>query len=241
MIEVDLIKKHGKKALGMAEHAHEQHTWRGRVGETLLEIAIIVFAITLSLWLHSWQEHRHDRAREHQFLVGLQQDLTEDLREIKQDSASYVEQARGLRYFKNLSASSLQADSVNSYNWTLTNATSFQPNSSRFDGLKLSGALGIVEEEELLNKILSYYERTTPNLKDNATAFSDTKRQAIGPYLDQHLQPDHRNLVAVMQQLPMQNYLAHGAGIQDILALYHDTGQKARELQRSIKAYLAAQ
>ncbi|MBC8084083.1 MAG: hypothetical protein H7Z21_12805 [Hymenobacter sp.] len=238
MIEIDLIKKHGKKALGMTEHPHAQRTWRSRVGEILLEIGIIVFAITLSIWLHSWQEHRHDQARERQFLLGLQQDLAEDLQEIKADSAALMRQMRGLRYFKNLAAEPLRADSISYYGSTLTNLTWLTPNDSRFQGLKSSGALGIVENEELLNLILTYYERTTTNLTANARTFSEYKRQTIGPYLDLHLEPDRRNLLAVMQRVPMQNYLAHGEGIPVIIGYYHETGQQARKLRRRIAAYL---
>jgi len=87
MIEVDLITKHGKKALGMSEHVPQPHSWRTRLNEILLEIGIIVFVISLSIWLHSWQEHRHDRARERQFIVGLRQGLAEGLREMAVDSA----------------------------------------------------------------------------------------------------------------------------------------------------------
>ena len=107
MIEIDLIKKHGKKALGLSEQAHPPRGWRARVGEVLLEIGIIVFAITLSLWLHNWQEHRHNRARERQFLLGLRQDLGHDIAELRSDSLAYVRQLRGMRYFRGLSAATL--------------------------------------------------------------------------------------------------------------------------------------
>lgn len=76
--------------------------WRHRLGEILLEIGIIVFAITLSIWLHNWQECRHERARARQFLLGLQTDLTNDVREMQGDSASYGDQFRGRGYFRRL-------------------------------------------------------------------------------------------------------------------------------------------
>lgn len=238
MIEIDLIKKHGKKALGMSETSHEPRGWRARVGEVLLEIGIIVFAISLSLWLHNWQEHRHDRARERQFLRGIQQDLADDLREMRADSGSYQEQRRGLRYFKQLTAQNARSDSAGFYSWTLSNATYFISNSSRFDGLKSTGALGIIEDQALLGEILTYYQRTTVNLTMNAQGYGTSKAESIQPYLDLHLKPDKTNLVAVMQETPMQNYLSHGNAIGGVLELYHATAQEARKLHRSIGRYL---
>ena len=239
MIEIDLIKKHGKKALGMSETSHEPRGWRARAGEVLLEIGIIVFAITLSLWLHNWQEHRHDRARERQFLRGIQQDLADDLREMRMDSGSYQEQRRGLRYFKQLTAQNMRRDSARFYSWTLTNSTYFISNSSRFDGLKSTGALGVIEDQALLGKLLTYYQRTTVNLTMNAQAYGTSKVESILPYLDLHLEPGRTNLVAVMQETPMQNYLSHGEAIGGVLELYYATAQEARKLHHRIGVYLA--
>ena len=239
MIEIDLIKKHGKKALGMSETSHEPRGWRARAGEVLLEIGIIVFAITLSLWLHNWQEHRHDRARERQFLRGIQQDLADDLREMSADSGNYVQQRQGLRYFKKLSVATLRPDSVKYHNWTLTSLSYFICNSSRFDGLKSTGALGIIEDQALLGELLTYYQRTTVNLTLNAQTYGTSKVESILPYLDLHLRPDKTNLVAVMQEIPMQNYLSHGEAIGGVLRLYHATAQEARKLHHRVGVYLA--
>ncbi|WP_310397827.1 hypothetical protein [Hymenobacter sp.] len=240
MIEVDIIKKHGKKALGLAEHAHEARGWRARLGEILLEIGIIVFAISLSIWLHSWQEHRHDRARERQFLLGLQRDLAEDLREMREDSAALAWQKQGLRYFRKLTARRPN-DSVRYYSATLTATNYFTPNDTRFQGLKSSGGLGIVENEELLQQLLNYYERTTTSLTSNGRGYAEYHRQTTGPYLDLHLRPDQSNLLAVLREGPMQNYLARGEVIASILAQYSHAGQEARALRQRLAAALAGE
>jgi len=143
-----------------------------------------------------------------------------------------------LRFFRQLKTSDLPTDSVRYYGTALTSLTWLIPNDSRFQGLKSSGALGIVEDEELLHQLLTYYERTTANVTNNAKVFAEYKRQTIGPYLDLRLAPDRRNLVAVLQQPPMQNYLAHGEGIPTIVGLYHGAAQQARQLRRQIGAYL---
>jgi hypothetical protein len=234
MIEVDLVKKHGKKALGIEEHAHHAPTWRERVPEILLEIAIIVFAISLSIWLHNWQEHRHDRAQEQRFLLGLKADLRQDLQELRADSASYVQQMRAALYFRSLTRQTLRADSVRKYSWMLYNETGLIPNDSRFQGLKASGKLDVIEDEKLLNSILDHYQEVLPSLVMNTGMYSTYKTAHLGSYLDEHLSPDQHNLVEVMQQIPVQNYLKRAEGISGILQLYHRVSQHSRDLLRQI-------
>jgi len=95
MIEIDLITRHGKKALSM-EEAHPKG-WRHRLPEILLEIGIIVFAITLFFQLHAWHEHSLEQAEGRQFLIGLRSDLQSDLNELRADSLAYVLVVRGHR------------------------------------------------------------------------------------------------------------------------------------------------
>ena len=94
-----------------------------------------------------------------------------------------------------------------------------------------------MESDTLLAQILTYYERTTVTLTNNAKAYSDTKNQLMGPFLNEHLAPDKTNLVDVMQQRPMQNVLRTGPAVLSLLGLYHATAQEARQLRRAAETY----
>ncbi|WP_375416109.1 hypothetical protein [uncultured Hymenobacter sp.] len=236
MIEADLVKKHGKKLLGMAEHGHHAPTWRERIPEILLEIGIIVFAITLSIWLHSWHEHSLERATARKFLTGLRADLVQDLRELRSDSGSFVTQRQGFRYYRTLTPRTLRPDSLLFYRWTLRNSTGLVPNSSRFEGLKSSGKLDVIENEELLTNILDHYQEQVPALVNSTTLYNDYKQAHLSSYLDQHLQPDEGNISAVMATLPMQNYLSRDGAINNILEKYHQVMNHSRQLIRQIDA-----
>ena len=50
------VAKNLKKAVEIAKS--EKHTWKDKLKEIALEIVIIVFAVSLSIYLHSWSEHR---------------------------------------------------------------------------------------------------------------------------------------------------------------------------------------
>ncbi|MBC8084081.1 MAG: hypothetical protein H7Z21_12795 [Hymenobacter sp.] len=239
MIEVDLIKKHGKKALGMEEHGHQKQTWRQRLPDILLEIGIIVFAVTLSIQLHAWHEHSLSREKERKFLVGLRQDLRQDLAELGKDSAAYVKQIRGFRYFRGLTPQAVSLDSFRYYKQTLRSATKFLPNDSRFEGLKASGGLDIIEEEELLSGVLDHYQEMIPKLVQNAEVYVQYKRQNMTSYVDEHLQSKGGNLVPLMASEPMQNYLDQELVLQYIVLNYHEVMQHSRRLIRQVDARLA--
>lgn len=70
------IAKHTKKIWAVVRSPHG--FWH-KVREMLLEIAIIVFAVSMSIWLHSVGEHRHEQAQVKSFLLGLKRDIQSDL------------------------------------------------------------------------------------------------------------------------------------------------------------------
>ena len=239
MIEVDLIAKHGKKALGMEENHSEAKGWRHRLPEILLEIGIIVFAITLSIQLHAWHEHSLERAEERKFLTGLRTDLQSDLKELQQDSLSYAQLRRGFRYFRALTPRTFNVDSVHRYQWTLYNSTNLLPNTSRFEGLKSAGKLGVIENDELLNDILDNYQELIPGLVRTTLNFSTYKEQNIQHYLDERLEPSGNNFLAVMQANPMRNYLNKDIYVKEIVNRYHSVLMQNRKIIRGINAHLA--
>ena len=239
MIEVDLITKHGKKAMGIAAEHPASTGWRHRVPEILLEIGIIVFAITLSIQLHAWHEHSVERAEERKFLTGLRADLASDLTELRSDSLTYVQVLQGYRYFRSLNAQNLNVDSVHHYQWTLFNNTTLLPNSSRFEGLKSAGKLGIIEDDNLLNGILDNYQEQVPGLVNATRDYSAYKTRTILTYLDEHLHRSGDNFLAVMQSDQMYNYLNRGPAIHEIIMRYHTVLQHTCKLIREIDAHQA--
>ncbi|MBC7525013.1 MAG: hypothetical protein H7239_11315 [Flavobacterium sp.] len=54
------------------------HTFIEKLTEISIEIFIIVFAVSLSIWLHSWSEHNHQQNEVKKFLVDLKSDLIRD-------------------------------------------------------------------------------------------------------------------------------------------------------------------
>ena len=65
-----MLKKHIK-------FLNRQTRVENKIIDILTEILIIVFAVSISIWLSNWSESRHDRKEEKEFLIGFKMDLQE--------------------------------------------------------------------------------------------------------------------------------------------------------------------
>ncbi len=74
--------------------------WLHKLKEVLIEIAIIVFAVTLSIWFHNWSDSQHEHREEREFLRGMKTDIQADLENARGDSAFYATQLYRLGYFQ---------------------------------------------------------------------------------------------------------------------------------------------
>ena len=74
------VQKHTQKIYKAVKNT--EHTLGDKVKEIIIEIFIIVFAVTLSIGLHGWSEHRHQQEEVSVFLVNLKNDLQNDIKNI---------------------------------------------------------------------------------------------------------------------------------------------------------------
>jgi len=86
MAEQEVIK-HTKKVFTL--WSGSKGFWH-KLGEFILEIFIIVFAISLSIYLHDRSVVKHQRHETREFLLGLKEDLKTDLLEMEEDRKSLL-------------------------------------------------------------------------------------------------------------------------------------------------------
>ena len=224
------ISKHTKVIYKEWKNPH--HTWKQKLGEIATEILIIVFAITLSLLVERWREHAHEQKIEKQFLTGLKKDLESDLEQEVEDSASYAALKTGWTYFRRLGTAkeTYNEDTVKAYQWTLLNNTTFLPNNSRFEALKSSGQLSVIENDSLQNLILDLYQNKIAQLRLSSDIFTNFKNQQFIPYLLQNIPPnsDSTHFIAVVKQPVMQNYLNYSTTAEEVIDRYHQLMQQSR-------------
>lgn len=169
------IAKHTKNI--WAVMATSEHGFWHKLREILLEIVIIVFAVSMSIWLHSVGEHRHEQAQVKTFLLGLKRDLQSDLAQIDQIVAFHHASDSRFAYLASLDPN--EAPDRKKFNdaYTRLPANGFLVGQmGRYEGFKSSGKLTNIENDALLEKITALYDYDIPkaNLSSGAWMRSQT-------------------------------------------------------------------
>src|SRR4051812_25535953 len=113
MAEQEVIK-HTKKIYKI--WGGKQHSFWQKVKDFIIEILIIVFAVSLSIWLHDKSETRHQQKEAKEFLNGLREDLLADIHEMSDDKISYLNQGIAFKFITDIKSNqSLNADSLGKY------------------------------------------------------------------------------------------------------------------------------
>jgi hypothetical protein len=125
------IVKHVEAAYKAAKDPEKN--WLHKLKEILIEIFIIVFAVSLSIWFHNWSDSLHEHKEEREFLVGLQKDINADLENADSSRAFYARQIYKLQYFQHVGAGEpLNIDSLKAYQDVFFSSTTFPGNGVSF-------------------------------------------------------------------------------------------------------------
>ena len=166
------VQKHTQRIYKAAKN--KEHTLGDKVKEILIEIFIIVFAVTLSISLHSWSEHKHQQEEVKVFLENLKNDLQNDAKSIDIEKEAYKKS--NMDYEKILALTPHQLDSIyKSKNKVEFPIYSHGPkmNIGNFEGFKSSGKIGYIEDEKLKQKILNYYQIYVPAINEVDKYYND--------------------------------------------------------------------
>lgn len=218
----DEIRKHGKAIYETL--TSRKRNWPHKLKDILVEILIIVFAVSVSIWFHNWSEELKDRKLEKEFLVGLRTDLQSDLKEMKGDTAAYHVILNGALYFRKVGAgAALNVDSLKNYIWIFFANVRKQTRTNRFEALKSSGKLDIIEDKVLLANIISLYQEINPTITEGDREFTSYNTNKIGAFIDSHARLDSANNIT--------NWLELLRNTQFRMALFRDNS--TREIIRA--------
>lgn len=216
------VIKHSRNILSITMTKNK--SWLHKAGEIAIEILIIVFAISFSLFLERQREESNDHKLEKDFYSGLTIDLKQDREQLQSDRKFFVNMSHAFDYFKRMSdTTKLNADSINvNYNY-LISSSDFVSNSAHYQALKSTGKLSIIENKELLNQIISLYETKIPILISSTRFFNDKKEHGIIAYAESHMRMGkNTNILQVMSDPIAKNYLLTGGYITQIINNYDD-------------------
>jgi hypothetical protein len=241
MAEQEVIK-HAKAAIAVL--GDRKKKWSHKLREVLLEVAIIVFAVSLSIWLHNWSESRKDGDEEKEFLKGLKEDLKADLSEMNGDRDSYLLRLQGTRYFVRMGVGEpYNQDSMEHYLPTFFAYAQINPRISRFEALKGSGKLGIIGNKNLQFLITDLYAKDFPRITRRNDYTNNLHQSLVLPYLTEHLQLDTAgrgtNWPELLRTSRMRLLVFQGASVQDCIDAYDAAidkcGMIIKEIDRELK------
>lgn len=178
----DEITKHSRKIFKSLRNGNS-HTSE-KIREVLVEICIIVFAVSISIWLHEWSAHRHQQKEAKEFLADLKEDLVDDVRNMQASHDSLASDLTKLKYLyrittRNVDSIMLATGAINFH----SNVGTTKLNTANYEGFKFSGKIEYLEDRGLKKKILKYYSDATPSLNEaeriNASQLLDISRYMV--------------------------------------------------------------
>ena len=235
MAEQEVVK-HTKKVFKI--WSSKEHSFWYKLREFFIEIAIIVFAVSLSIWLHDKSEHRHQQKEVKEFLLGLREDLLSDIFEMENDRQSYVDQGKTFRYITRMNpGESINADSLNKYRNWLFNTTRLEQNNGRFEGFKSSGKIGTIEDKLLQNDIMDLYQENIPSLLSATDPYLYRKNQ----FFDYTIKNGRRvidsttNLAPILVTPEAQSICSYLSRTDEIIGRYDASMNKMKAIVKRIE------
>jgi hypothetical protein len=234
MAEQEVIK-HTKKVYKVW-HSKEHSLWQ-KCKEFLLEIFIIVFAVTISIWFHNRSEQANQQENVKQFLLGLKSDLVNDVKEMQNDKQSYLLQQAAFEYIASVKMNqSLNEDSLNIHKRWIFNTTGLNPNNGRFEGFKSSGRIGLIENNELQNDIMDLYQEDIVSLLVTTNYYIDTKKKLF-EYIYQNtrrLTDSTNNLGTILATDESENICSKLKSPKQVFERYDSCINKAKKIIKEI-------
>jgi len=209
----DEILKHSEKIF--KEVNHPTHTFRQKATEVVVEILIIVFAVTLSIWLHSMSEHKHEQAEVRSFLNGLHQDLQSDIEHYTRDSIAFDQFRELFNTRRTLTKasidSSMKVNTKFNHNYALPQIWC-NLREGRYQGFKSSGRIELIEHDSLKTDILTYYEQIIPEIHRMEDDFKQVRIQVMNTMVSG---ADNIDPVYAITTVPMKLLYAQGQSLFD--------------------------
>src|SRR5579863_166750 len=215
---------------------------RQKAGEILLEIIIIVFAITLSLFFERWRQNVEDHELERTFLLGLKDDLRKDVSHLEAASASWVQMGNATHYFiKPENQINWSRDSINYWGSRCFHNVYFFPSTNRYEALKSTGKINVIGDRRLQNDIVDLYQTKIPDLEQQLNFFNTFANSQVLVFLVNNLKRDENNNAILDKALftdpRMRNFFSF-YGLDDILKRSDSTLSKSREILTEIDQVL---
>jgi hypothetical protein len=149
----------------------------------LLQLAVVVAGVTISLGLDAWRDHRGDLAEAAQLRERLRADLVLDLEDLALSTERTGQMATAYARLLAPDAAALPDDSLDRYVDLAVSYTLFPPNDEAYEGMRQTGTSALLDPD-LRAEVIRLYTRTYAR----ATEWDDINRRFVLermiPYLE---------------------------------------------------------
>jgi hypothetical protein len=235
MAEQEVVK-HTKKIYTIWND--KKHGVWHKAKELLIEIFIIVFAVSLSIWVHDKSEHNHQQKEVKEFLLGLRGDLMSDINEMNGDKISYAEQTNTFNFITNVKHNTtLSIDSLNKHKRWIFNTTKLQQNNGRFEGFKSAGKIGNIEDKKMQNDIMDLYQESIPALLASTDGYIHWKNELYEFYTKnlKRLSDTTSNISTIITSDEAQNICGFLTNTSEIIERYDTCINKMKTILGEIE------
>ncbi|HPW17442.1 MAG TPA: hypothetical protein PLP83_03570 [Candidatus Aminicenantes bacterium] len=214
------------------------HSVLKKLSEIAIEVLIIVFAVSISIWFHSCNEHRQHQREAREFLADLKDDLANDNKEVRKTMASVESAIKDLEFMTSLTREKI--DGLKRQEGTVSvsfksNITTTKINNGNYEGFKSSGKIGYIENKKIKRSILKYYQQTIPDLQE-LERINTAQFYAILNY--DHARDEGAAEDAVFSPYFEQLLDGHSLHLTGSLIMYREAIAESRELVAEIEQEL---
>lgn len=182
------VIKHGKNIIRLA--GSKEHSVKHKLREIAIEFFTIVFAVTLSIWLHGLSEHHHQQQEAKAFLIGLRTDLKNDIASIDTLIRDHRRFSANFTYLASLDPRQMPTDEKFAKVVAESDANHyFRPFTSRYEGFRSSGKMAYIEDQALLDEIFELYQMALPQIRSSEGGW-ETRQGKLRAYQDEMLEGD---------------------------------------------------
>ncbi|CAN7291156.1 DUF6090 family protein [Massilia sp. LjRoot122] len=182
------VIKHGQKIIRLA--SSKEHPLPHKLREIAIEFFTIVFAVSLSIWLHGLSEHHHQQQEVRAFLSGLRTDLAADIEQVDDIAKAYRGFNSNFTYLAALEAGQKPDEKTFARVVAASDANyHFRPNISRYEGFRSSGKMAYIEDQQLLDTIFNLYQMALPQIRSSEGGWLN-RQDKLRTYQDNELNGD---------------------------------------------------
>lgn len=177
MAEQEVIK-HTEKIFKILRNKNS--SFLQKLKDFILEVLIIVFAVSISIWFSNWSEHKKEQKTTKTFLLGLKGDIQADIIETQEILKTYKDYSILYTYLNSLDRKkSPDKDSLKRAFTYIESNTFLRAHKSRFNGFLSAGRIMTIEDDSLTQNILNYYQVVLPSLQTSEEIWLSKNRLLI--------------------------------------------------------------